>query len=170
MGFPGGTGVMSWGSSTGGQGMSEREAAELLADVRAGDRGAAQLLVESTYRQVYASLHRLCGGDGDFVIYRVAIDSLVCRKEPRNLEDEPAVFLVVSGRRYNDQLWHGMHLLRAGFRQGLGGDPHRQHRSDSRNRQRHQKRPNQQHAEQRAAHDQPGQAAPDAVRVVSLLE
>ena len=45
--------------------MPEREAAELLADVRAGDRGAAQLLVESTYRQVYASLYRLCGGDAD---------------------------------------------------------------------------------------------------------
>ena len=65
MGFPGGTGVMSWGSSTGGPGMPEREAAELLADVRAGDRGAAQLLVESTYRQVYASLYKLCGGDAD---------------------------------------------------------------------------------------------------------
>ena len=45
--------------------MPEREAAELLADVRAGDRGAAEQLVESTYRQVYASLYRLCGGDGD---------------------------------------------------------------------------------------------------------
>jgi RNA polymerase sigma-70 factor (ECF subfamily) len=45
--------------------MPEREAAELLADVRAGDRGAADVLVQTTYRQVYASLYRLCGGDGD---------------------------------------------------------------------------------------------------------
>ena len=56
------------------------------------------------------------------------LDSLVCRKESRNLEDEPTVFLVVSRRRYNHQFRHGVHLLCVGFRQGFGGDPDRQHR------------------------------------------
>ena len=37
----------------------------LLARLEAGDRGAAELLVERTYRAVYASLLRLTGGDED---------------------------------------------------------------------------------------------------------
>lgn len=39
--------------------------ADLLAAYRRGDRAAAEELVERTYRQIYASLFRLCGGDGD---------------------------------------------------------------------------------------------------------
>jgi RNA polymerase sigma factor (sigma-70 family) len=45
--------------------MPEGEAATLLASVRSGDRGAAERLVETTYRQVYAALFRMCGGDAD---------------------------------------------------------------------------------------------------------
>ena len=104
--------------------MPEREAAELLADVRAGDRGAAQLLVESTYRQVYASLFRLCGGDADLAadltqdtyrkawqglagfdgraqvstwLYRIAYNTFlnhVRRPRPVELPDERAALLV----------------------------------------------------------------------------
>jgi RNA polymerase sigma-70 factor (ECF subfamily) len=39
--------------------------AGLLERVRSGDREAAEWLVERTYRPVYASLVRLCGGDRD---------------------------------------------------------------------------------------------------------
>ena len=41
------------------------EEADLLERVRSGDREAAEWLVERTYRPVYASLVRLCGGDRD---------------------------------------------------------------------------------------------------------
>lgn len=68
------------------------------------------------------------GGDGDFLVYRVHTDPVVRRKESTNLEDEPAVLLVVSRRRVNHQCRHGVHLLCAGFRQGFGRDPDRQHR------------------------------------------
>lgn len=37
----------------------------LLAAYRDGDRAAAEALVERTYRQIYASLFRLCRGNGD---------------------------------------------------------------------------------------------------------
>ena len=124
MGTPGGTGVMSSASSAGGAAMPEREAAELLADVRAGDRGAAQLLVETTYRQVYATLYRLCGGDADLAadltqdtyrkawqglaafdgraqlstwLYRIAYNTFlnhVRRPRPVELPDESAARLV----------------------------------------------------------------------------
>lgn len=39
--------------------------AELLRLYRAGDRDAAEELVAITYQTIYASLFRLCGGDGD---------------------------------------------------------------------------------------------------------
>jgi len=39
--------------------------AGLLERIRSGDREAAELLVERTYRPVYASLVRLCGSDRD---------------------------------------------------------------------------------------------------------
>jgi uncharacterized membrane protein len=68
------------------------------------------------------------GGDGDFLVYRVYTDPVVRRKESTNLEDEPALLLVVSRRRVNHQCRHGVHLLCAGFRQGFGRDPDRQHR------------------------------------------
>ncbi|MCB1055996.1 MAG: RNA polymerase sigma factor [Acidobacteria bacterium] len=38
---------------------------QLLAALRAGDRGAAETLVAASYRTIYASLYRLCGGDGE---------------------------------------------------------------------------------------------------------
>ena len=41
-----------------------RDEAELLADLRRGDRFAAEILVELTYPLIYRSLYRLCG-DGD---------------------------------------------------------------------------------------------------------
>ena len=50
------------------------------------------------------------------------------RKESGNLEDEPAVRLVVFRRRLNHQYRHGVHLLCAGSRQSFGRDPDRQHR------------------------------------------
>jgi RNA polymerase sigma-70 factor (ECF subfamily) len=40
---------------------SGRDEAELLADLRRGDRMAAEMLVEITYPLVYRSLHRMCG-------------------------------------------------------------------------------------------------------------
>jgi RNA polymerase sigma-70 factor (ECF subfamily) len=48
------------------EGMSD-DAGErgLLERIRAGDREAAELLVESTYEAVFAGLVRLCGGDRD---------------------------------------------------------------------------------------------------------
>src|SRR5262245_58699372 len=71
-----------------------------------------------------------CGsGDGDFLVCRVDSDFVVRRKESGNLEDEPAVLLVVSRRGNNHQPRHGMHLLCAGFGQRFSGDPDRQHRS-----------------------------------------
>src|SRR5215831_6199439 len=61
-----------------------------------------------------------CGsGDGDFLVCRVDTDFVVRRKESGNLEDEPAVLLMVSRRRNNHQFRHGMHLPCAGFRQGF---------------------------------------------------
>ena len=41
----------------------------LLADYSRGDRGAAERLVASTYRQVFAFLAKLCGGDGDAAVH-----------------------------------------------------------------------------------------------------
>ena len=41
-----------------------RNETELLADLRRGDRFAAEILVELTYPLIYRSLHRMCG-DGD---------------------------------------------------------------------------------------------------------
>jgi RNA polymerase sigma-70 factor (ECF subfamily) len=41
-----------------------RDEAELLADLRRGDRMAAEMLVQLTYPVVYRSLYRMCG-DGD---------------------------------------------------------------------------------------------------------
>jgi len=38
---------------------------DLISAIRDGDRAAAETMVERTYEAVYASLHRLCGGDGD---------------------------------------------------------------------------------------------------------
>ena len=38
-----------------------RDEAGLLADLRGGDRGAAEALVELTYPLIYRSLHRMCG-------------------------------------------------------------------------------------------------------------
>ena len=55
--------------------------------LRSGDRGAAEILVERTYHQVYASLFRLTGGDGDLAAdltqdtYRKAWASLGSFKE-----------------------------------------------------------------------------------------
>lgn len=39
--------------------------AELVRSLREGDRTAAEELVTTTYQTIYASLFRLCGGDGD---------------------------------------------------------------------------------------------------------
>lgn len=39
--------------------------AELVRSLRAGDRNAAEELVTITYQTIYASLFRLCSGDGD---------------------------------------------------------------------------------------------------------
>ena len=46
------------------RGRRGRDEAELLADLRRGDRLAAEILVELTYPLIYRSLYRLCG-DGD---------------------------------------------------------------------------------------------------------
>ena len=43
----------------------QRGDAELLTAYRGGDRGAAELLVERSYRLVYGALFRLTGGDAD---------------------------------------------------------------------------------------------------------
>jgi RNA polymerase sigma-70 factor (ECF subfamily) len=43
------------------RGRRGRDEAELLADLRRGDREAAETLVELTYPLIYRSLHRLCG-------------------------------------------------------------------------------------------------------------
>ena len=45
--------------------LSEMEERQLIAAARAGDRSAAEELVEGTYRVVFASLVRMCGGDSD---------------------------------------------------------------------------------------------------------
>lgn len=45
--------------------MERRRESELVRAAGDGDREAAERLVESTYRQTYASLYRLCGGDAD---------------------------------------------------------------------------------------------------------
>lgn len=42
-----------------------REERQLLASLEAGDRRAAETLVDSTYAQVYAALFRLTGGEAD---------------------------------------------------------------------------------------------------------
>ena len=44
---------------------SPSEERQLLTSLEAGDRRAAEALVERTYAQVYAALFRLTGGDGD---------------------------------------------------------------------------------------------------------
>jgi len=44
---------------------ADAEEHELLERIRAGDREAAEMLVERTYGAVFASLARLCGGDRD---------------------------------------------------------------------------------------------------------
>ncbi|HVS10186.1 MAG TPA: sigma-70 family RNA polymerase sigma factor [Planctomycetota bacterium] len=46
------------------RGRRGRDEAQLLADLRRGDRDAAEILVEITYPLVYRTLRRLCG-DGD---------------------------------------------------------------------------------------------------------
>lgn len=62
--------------------MADGETTALLAGVRKGDREAAERLIESTYRQTYASLFRLCGGDAELAAdltqdtYRKAWQSL----------------------------------------------------------------------------------------------
>ncbi len=43
----------------------EADEAELVRSLREGDRNAAEELVTITYQTIYASLFRLCGGDGD---------------------------------------------------------------------------------------------------------
>jgi RNA polymerase sigma-70 factor (ECF subfamily) len=43
------------------RGRRGRDEAELLADLRRGDRDAAEILVELTYPVIYRSLRRLCG-------------------------------------------------------------------------------------------------------------
>ncbi|MFN7942157.1 MAG: RNA polymerase sigma factor [Thermoanaerobaculia bacterium] len=45
--------------------MSDESESALLAAAAAGDREAGERLVESTYRQLFASLARLAGGDAD---------------------------------------------------------------------------------------------------------
>jgi RNA polymerase sigma-70 factor (ECF subfamily) len=132
-GFSGGTSVVAWASSAGGA-MPEREAAELLADVLAGDRRAAERLVEATYRQVYASLFRLCGGDAELAadltqdtfrkawqslsgfdgrsqistwLYRIAYNTFlnhVRRPRPVELPDEMVARLVADGPDVADSL------------------------------------------------------------------
>jgi RNA polymerase sigma-70 factor (ECF subfamily) len=47
-----------------GRGAAERAESELLDDLRRGDLGAAETLVEITYPLIYRSLLRMCG-DGD---------------------------------------------------------------------------------------------------------
>jgi RNA polymerase sigma-70 factor (ECF subfamily) len=47
-----------------GRGRRGRDERELLADLRRGDRVAAEILVELTYPLIYRSLYRMCG-DGD---------------------------------------------------------------------------------------------------------
>jgi RNA polymerase sigma-70 factor (ECF subfamily) len=60
---------------------SDAQESRLVAELAAGDRGAADRLVERTYRGVYALLRRLCG-DSDLAAdltqetYRKAWDSL----------------------------------------------------------------------------------------------
>jgi RNA polymerase sigma-70 factor (ECF subfamily) len=44
---------------------AEREERRLLERIRAGDREAAEALVEESYAAIFASLVRLCGGDRD---------------------------------------------------------------------------------------------------------
>ena len=45
--------------------MERRRERELVRAAGDGDRASAEWLVESTYRQTYATLFRLCGGDAD---------------------------------------------------------------------------------------------------------
>ena len=49
----------------GGGAMSEGDSAPLLLALSRGDRAAAERLVESSYRQIYAALFRMCGGDAE---------------------------------------------------------------------------------------------------------
>jgi len=44
---------------------AETEEQQLIAAAREGDRAAAELLVERSYRVVFASLVKLCGGNSD---------------------------------------------------------------------------------------------------------
>lgn len=44
---------------------SETEERQLIAAARAGDRSAAEELVDRSYRGVFAALVRMCGGDAD---------------------------------------------------------------------------------------------------------
>lgn len=52
-------------SAFAGGALGRGEELRLLRAAAAGDRGAAERLVEATYRTVYAALHRLAGGDPD---------------------------------------------------------------------------------------------------------
>src|SRR6185503_6927996 len=61
--FHGGS-VALTGGVPGGGAMSEgADSATLQLALSRGDRAAAERLVESSYRQVYAALFRMCGGD-----------------------------------------------------------------------------------------------------------
>jgi len=57
-----GTGI----SPGGGAAMSEgADSAPLLLALSRGERAAAERLIESSYRQIYAALFRMCGGDAE---------------------------------------------------------------------------------------------------------
>jgi RNA polymerase sigma factor, sigma-70 family len=62
--------------------MSGSDDDRILSSIRRGDRRAAEELVERTYQMVFASLVRLCGGDGDLAAdltqetYRKAWESI----------------------------------------------------------------------------------------------
>lgn len=62
--------------------MSGSDDDRILSSIRRGDRRAAEELVERTYQMVFASLARLCGGDGDLAsdltqeTYRKAWESI----------------------------------------------------------------------------------------------
>jgi RNA polymerase sigma-70 factor (ECF subfamily) len=56
---------MAWRPG-GGAAMSEAvDSAPLLLALSRGDRAAAERLLEGSYRQIYAALYRLCGGDAE---------------------------------------------------------------------------------------------------------
>ena len=58
--------LASPGIGLGAAAMSDHaDAAPLLLALSRGDRSAAERLVESSYRQIYAALFRMCGGDAE---------------------------------------------------------------------------------------------------------